>query len=629
MFFASLYCAIMFSCLRATIRQMNEQHYQTRLVSKAKSTFLSTIGHEIRTPLNAIIGCADLLLIDKSTSTPLTAKQRENVETILSCGTILLETMNSVLKYTKLETALTDERTKSQVITLGEFNFKNLITESLQMFRNTAAEKNIDLTLEYGNNNSNTEQETTSVIEQIYSDAGALRTVMNNLISNACKFTPSGGAVQVKVSTTNGECPTAVKYSNEMATSNSNYSTATSSNNTTPGNNSNTPSTPSNSNLQFSKKCLIVQVLDTGIGIDPLFKNNMFKPFSQQDSHIHRQYGGTGLGLAISKSIIELLGGTITYSNRGLETRTVNSNSSSGTNSGNGQGACFTIKLPIIQLNNNANSSSSSNATTTLSNNNNTAAATTATTTGSGNSSNNSSPSTPTLNSTGSVTMMQRTASLSNLSTLSSSSSSSWSKKQKSKQLRQEQFKPRVLVVDDNLINIKVFDKMLTDLQVEHTCVTSGASALEEFAAAAACCPTGVSESSSQAGEALGEKQAQASKTRPFDIILLDIEMPVMSGLVCASELRKRHGNEIPFHIYFVTGYDRSNIDEEFMQLVDGFMQKPIRVQNIQDILNQFIEMKEHQAEEEKEKDEGENCDEDEEDADNSSQLQHNDNYSI
>ncbi len=211
--------------------------------NRAKSGFLSTISHEIRTPMNAILGMAYLAL-----KTELTPKQHDYVTKILSSGESLLSIINDLLDFSKIEAGkLTMER-------IG-FKLDNVMENVSVVLGQNAREKGLELLFSTA----------VDVPNHLYGDPLRLGQVLINLTGNAVKFTEKG---EVVVS-----CR-AVKNRKRR------------------------------SELEFS-------VRDTGIGMTPEQKETLFSAFTQADSSITRKYGGTGLGLSISRRLIELMDGEI------------------------------------------------------------------------------------------------------------------------------------------------------------------------------------------------------------------------------------------------------------------------------------------------------------------------------
>ncbi|MEI8287982.1 MAG: amino acid permease [Verrucomicrobiota bacterium] len=210
---------------------------------RAKSEFLAVMSHEIRTPMNGVIGFTSLLA-----QTPMSASQKEFVDTIASSGESLLVIIDDILDYSRIESGKFKLSPKPM-------DLRPCLESALNVCL-PGPDRPVSLNFVIA----------PEVPARILSDENRLRQVLVNLISNAVKFTPQG-SVTVYVS------PEAVNDNGR-------------------------------SFLHFS-------VIDTGLGIPAEKLDNLFKPFSQVDSSSTRRQGGTGLGLAICKNLVKLMGGEI------------------------------------------------------------------------------------------------------------------------------------------------------------------------------------------------------------------------------------------------------------------------------------------------------------------------------
>jgi signal transduction histidine kinase/CheY-like chemotaxis protein len=236
---------------------------EAEAASEAKSAFLAHMSHEIRTPLNGVMGFLKLL-----SKTALTATQRDYLRTIEVSAKTLLTVINDILDFSKIEAGMIS-------IEQIDIEFRELLEEVISLHAANAEERGLDLVFVFSR----------AVPVHLMGDPARISQVLSNLVGNAIKFTQRGEVLVM------------VELKEE---------------------------TEQNVMVEISVK-------DSGIGISEEARERLFQSFSQADASTTRKYGGTGLGLIISKRLVELMGGNI------------------GLASAAGDGTRFTLTLSLIK----------------------------------------------------------------------------------------------------------------------------------------------------------------------------------------------------------------------------------------------------------------------------------------
>jgi signal transduction histidine kinase/HAMP domain-containing protein len=265
-----------FQEVEAAKRLVEESATELSVSSRYKSEFIANMSHELRTPLNSLLVLAEQL--EDNPEGNLTVRQVQYASVIRSSGGDLLELLNDILDLAKVES-------KTVHLEMGELSLAALGESMLQNFGPIADGQGLEFSVALDE----------ALPASIVTDPLRLRQILKNLLSNAFKFTDSGG-VELRIAPARGGW------------------------------------SPEATRLAKADGVIAISVVDTGIGIAPELHRDVFEAFAQADGTSARRYGGTGLGLSISRDLVRLLGGEVTLT------------------SALGAGSTFTLLLPLEAL---------------------------------------------------------------------------------------------------------------------------------------------------------------------------------------------------------------------------------------------------------------------------------------
>ena len=253
---------------------------QAELASKAKSEFLASMSHELRTPLNHIIGFTELVVDNKMGD--LNEVQKEYLGDVLQSGKYLLALINDILDLSQVEAG-------KVTLEVSQVDIPQLLSSCLNMVCEKANKHSIHIDLN-----------TAPRLRKFNADERKMKQVLCNLLFNAIKFTPDGGAINVSV-----------KFAERLFRSGCRREDSEALQVILD------PLIPGRPDSENLTDCIEFEVSDNGIGINPRDQKRIFNRFEQADGSLRKRYNGTGLGLSLCKKIVQLHGGDIWVESEG------------------------------------------------------------------------------------------------------------------------------------------------------------------------------------------------------------------------------------------------------------------------------------------------------------------------